>query len=370
MVCGCLVECVEDVQERIETDKKQWQRRREWSASPSSPPVYSLDESGSSLVVTPAVIRNGTKRVTAAPAMEESPFVVQKKGDDMFFGSKKLAEGTAKEQGSDDVVDENTKRPKEALNNLSVVAIIVALYFFVRWVMRFLLASKALHVALLATLSVIGTSYALPGAVAVFLAAKEVVLRQGRAMMDRAESLRRAADRTAVDDDPATPSPTVRVSGGYSPDVEETSPSAMTTESAGSFDDALHETLVHGSRPRGVAEEVASRGGHGTTVDDDGAEGVDSASLSRWKAEGESGSEDFGDETVRASGVRGAWNASDSDDDAPEPTFKNTVRKLRYDADVRHFDIFAFHSLVDDEEASIWALGHPSRAAIRGGMGR
>ena len=115
---------------------------------------------------------------------------------------------------------------------------------------------------------------------------------------------------------------------------------------------------------------MASRGGHGTTVDDDGAEGVDSASLSRWKAEGESGSEDFGDETVRASGVRGAWNASDSDDDAPEPTFKNTVRKLRYDADVRHFDIFAFHSLVDDEEASIWALGHPSRAAIRGGMGR
>ena len=28
------------------------------------------------------------------------------------------------------------------------------------------------------------------------------------------------------------------------------------------------------------------------------------------------------------------------------------------------------HDFRHDEEASIWALGHPSRAAIRGGMGR
>ena len=62
------------------------------------------------------------------------------------------------------------------------------------------------------------------------------------------------------------------------------------------------------------------------------------------------------DGTARASGVR-AWNGDDGG-----PYFKNTVRKLRYDADVLGFDMAAFGALVEDEAASIWSLGRPSVA--------
>ena len=317
----CLCACAEDIQGRIDTDRKLRERARELPATPA----YSLDPSGLNWELTPSLggIRTGAKGRAAA-----------------------VMEGAAPPLADGEVSDEERprrsaapKNPREAMNNLSVVAIIVALYFFVRYVMRLVLDSKALHVALLATLSVVGTSYALPGAVAAFLAVREAALRRVRALL--AEIL--------VDEGAATPPASASATRASSPGSGDTILERTTPGSTGSgLDDAPRE------------KPAADRQGP------EAGEGVDSASLSRWNegedgfhesdsrgGEGEAGDDDG---TARASGVR-AWNGDDGG-----PYFKNTVRKLRYDADVLGFNMAAFGALVEDEAASIWSLGRPSVA--------